>query len=89
MAAEKTHHGYTLEEIMWWVKRLGKNFSLRVEASEFRMIFSNASCGTQEFYGSVWTCAKNAMDALATAVGKADHTDLEAFAAAFPESVSA
>ncbi|HHA1396925.1 hypothetical protein [Enterobacter soli] len=88
MREEKTHKGYTLEEILWWAKRLGNNFSLRVEMGQFRMVFSHKSCGTQEFYGSIWTIAKNAMDALASAIGKADHADLDAFAHEFPECAS-
>ena len=89
MAAEKTHHGYTLEEIFWWVKRLGKNVALHTEAGQYRMVFSHRTCGTQDLYGSIWTVAKNAVEALATAIGSADHLDLEAFAKEFPESVSA
>lgn len=89
MAADKTHHGYTLEEIFWWIKRLGKNVSLHTEAGEYRMVFSHRTCGTQELYGSIWSVAKSAVEALATAIGSADRIDLEAFACEFPESVSA
>lgn len=89
MATEKTYRGYNLEEILWWVKRLGKNLSMHTEAGEFRLVFSHKSCGTQELYGSIWTVAKNAMDAIASAVDSAELSDMEAFAQDFPESVSA
>ncbi|WP_147200822.1 hypothetical protein [Pantoea sp. CCBC3-3-1] len=88
MAAEKTYKGYTLDQVMWWVKRLGQNVALRVEAGEYRLIFSHKTCGTQELYGSFWTCAQNAVEALATAIRRADNADIEAYAAEYPESVS-
>ncbi|PLR29158.1 hypothetical protein CYR55_22970, partial [Chimaeribacter californicus] len=71
MAFEKIHNGYSIEQIFWWVKRLAYNVSLRVEAEEYRLVFSHKSCGTQELYGSLWVVAKNAIEALGSAVRRA------------------
>lgn len=89
MAFEKIHKGYTIEQIFWWVKRLGHNVSMRVEAGEYRLVFAHKSCGTQELYGSLWVVAKNAIEALGSAVRRADRLAEEAFAIEFPESTSA
>ena len=89
MAEEQQYRGYTLNEIFWWVKRLGENFSMRIEAGEFRLVFSHKTCGTQELYGKLWTVAKNSLDALLPAIKAANHVDLEAYADEFPQSESA
>jgi hypothetical protein len=88
MPTDKQYRGYTLEEIFWWVKRLSENFSMRIEAGEFRLVFSHKSCGTQELYGKLWTIAKNALDALKSAIKAASSGDLEAYAEEFPQSES-